>query len=118
LVIKARSYKVYAAWIGEKAARLKLNGSLLTPSPLSKLEELEMMRQTSQPDTPWKYRCTSVARCGAASTARRGLHRPTCPARDLLQRGWLPGTRLVQALQQIPGVVPVGLNRMPAGAVA
>lgn len=44
LSVPVRSYKVYAAWIGEKAARLKLNGSLLTPSPLSKLEELEMMR--------------------------------------------------------------------------
>jgi hypothetical protein len=44
LGIPVRSYKVYAAWIGEKAGRLKLNGHLLTPSPLSKLEELEMMR--------------------------------------------------------------------------
>ncbi len=43
LSVPVRSYKVYAAWIGEKAARLKLNGYLLTPSPLSKLEELEMM---------------------------------------------------------------------------
>ncbi len=39
-----RSYKVYAGWIGEKAARLKLNGRLLGRSPLSSLEELEMMR--------------------------------------------------------------------------
>jgi hypothetical protein len=44
LKVPVRSYKVYVAWIGEKAARLKLNGSLLTPSPLSKLEELEMLR--------------------------------------------------------------------------
>jgi hypothetical protein len=44
LSIPVRSYKVYAAWIGEKAARLKLNGHLLTRSPLSGLEELEMMR--------------------------------------------------------------------------
>jgi hypothetical protein len=48
LSVPARSYKVYAAWIGEKAARLKLNGSLLTPSPLRKLEELEMMRLASK----------------------------------------------------------------------
>jgi hypothetical protein len=44
LGIPVRSYKVCAAWLGEKAARLKLNGYLLSPSPLSKLEELEMMR--------------------------------------------------------------------------
>jgi hypothetical protein len=44
LGIPVRGYKVYAAWIGEKAARLKLNGHLLTRSPLSGLEELEMLR--------------------------------------------------------------------------
>ena len=42
--IPVRAYKVYAAWIGEKAARLKLNGYLLARSPLSGLEELEMLR--------------------------------------------------------------------------
>jgi hypothetical protein len=35
---------VYVGWIGEKAGRLKLNGRLLARSPLSSLEELEMMR--------------------------------------------------------------------------
>jgi hypothetical protein len=44
LGIPVRGYKVYAAWIGEKAARLKLNGHLLARSPLSSLEELEMLR--------------------------------------------------------------------------
>jgi hypothetical protein len=44
LGIPVRAYKVYAAWIGEKAARLKLNGYLLARSPLSGLEELEMLR--------------------------------------------------------------------------
>jgi hypothetical protein len=44
LGIPVRGYKVYAAWIGEKAARLKLNGRLLARSPLSGLEELEMLR--------------------------------------------------------------------------
>jgi hypothetical protein len=44
LGIPVRSYKVRAAWLGEKAARLKLNGRLLARSPLSGLEELEMMR--------------------------------------------------------------------------
>ena len=44
LGIPVRAYKVYAAWIGEKAARLKLNGRLLARSPLSSLEELEVLR--------------------------------------------------------------------------
>lgn len=44
LGVPVRAYKVYAGWIGEKAGRLKLNGRLLTRSPLSSLEELEMMR--------------------------------------------------------------------------
>jgi hypothetical protein len=44
LGIPVRTYKVYAAWIGEKAGRLKLNGRLFTRSPLSRLEELEILR--------------------------------------------------------------------------
>ena len=44
LGVPVRVYKVYAGWIGEKAGRLKLNGFLLGRSPLSDLEELEMMR--------------------------------------------------------------------------
>jgi hypothetical protein len=44
LGIPARRYKVGVAWAAEKAARLKLNGSLVSRSPLSNLEELEMMR--------------------------------------------------------------------------
>jgi hypothetical protein len=44
LGIPVRHYKIYAAWIGEKAGRLKLNGHLISRSPLSSLEELEMLR--------------------------------------------------------------------------
>lgn len=44
LDVPVRGYKTAAAWIGEKAARLKLNGRILSPSPLSDLEELEMLR--------------------------------------------------------------------------
>ena len=44
LGIPVRTYKVYAAWIGEKAGRLKFNGRLFTRSPLSRLEELELLR--------------------------------------------------------------------------
>jgi hypothetical protein len=44
LGLPVRRYKLSAAWAAEKAARLKLNGSLLARSPLSSLEELEMLR--------------------------------------------------------------------------
>jgi hypothetical protein len=44
LGVPVRSYKVWAAWAGEKAGRLKPNGHLTTRSPLSNLEELELLR--------------------------------------------------------------------------
>jgi hypothetical protein len=44
LNVPVRTYKVYAAWIGEKAGRLKPNGHLRTRSPVSNLEELELLR--------------------------------------------------------------------------
>jgi hypothetical protein len=43
LGIPVRAYKAYAGWLGEKVGRLKLNGHLLTRSPLSSLEELELL---------------------------------------------------------------------------
>ena len=44
LGIKVRGYKIFAAWAGEKAGRLKFNGHLLARSPLSNLEETEVLR--------------------------------------------------------------------------
>jgi hypothetical protein len=44
LGVPARTYKIYAGWIGEKAGRLKFNGRLRSRSPLSNLEELEKLR--------------------------------------------------------------------------
>ena len=44
LDVPVRQYKVIAAWVAEKAARGKLNGHVLTRSPLSTLVELEAMR--------------------------------------------------------------------------
>jgi hypothetical protein len=41
LGVPVRQYKVGAGWVAEKVGRLKLNGSLLTRSPLSSLVELE-----------------------------------------------------------------------------
>ncbi|MFJ8912561.1 hypothetical protein [Amycolatopsis sp. NPDC102389] len=44
LRVPVRHYKTAMAWAGEKAGRLKLNGRLVSRSPLSSLEELELMR--------------------------------------------------------------------------
>lgn len=44
LSVPVRRYKVWAAWAGEKAGRLKPNGHLVTRSALSNLEELEILR--------------------------------------------------------------------------
>jgi len=44
LGVPVRGYKVFAAWAGEKAGRVaKLNGHLLSRSPLSRLEETEIL---------------------------------------------------------------------------
>ena len=44
LHVRADRVKQLAAWAGEKAGRVKLNGHLLTRSPLSALEETELLR--------------------------------------------------------------------------
>jgi hypothetical protein len=44
LGVQVRGYKVLAAWAGERAGRLKFNGYLRTRSPLSDLEEAELLR--------------------------------------------------------------------------
>ena len=44
LGIRVRGYKVFAAWAGEKAGRLKLNGRLLSRSPLSDVVETEFLQ--------------------------------------------------------------------------
>jgi hypothetical protein len=44
LDVPIRQYKTWGAWIAERAGRLKLNGRLLTRSPLSRLLELEAIR--------------------------------------------------------------------------
>jgi hypothetical protein len=44
LGLPVREYKILVGWLLEKAARLKPNGHLVDRSPLSDLEELEIMR--------------------------------------------------------------------------
>jgi hypothetical protein len=43
LKVPVRHYKVWLGWLGEKAGRLKPNGRLLRPSPLSRVIGLEML---------------------------------------------------------------------------
>jgi hypothetical protein len=44
LGVPVRRYKVGLGWVGERIGRLKLNGYLVSRSPLSSLEELELLR--------------------------------------------------------------------------
>jgi hypothetical protein len=44
LDVPVRRYKTVLGWVAEKAGRLKPNGHLIERSPLSDLEELEVMR--------------------------------------------------------------------------
>lgn len=44
LGVAVRQYKAGLAWLSEKAARLKLNGRMVARSPLSLLEEVELLR--------------------------------------------------------------------------
>jgi hypothetical protein len=44
LNVPVRQYKVLLGWVAEKTGRFKPNGRLLDRSPLSSLEEFEMMR--------------------------------------------------------------------------
>lgn len=44
LNVSVRRYKTWSAWAVEKVSRLKLNGRVATRSPLSRLEELEILR--------------------------------------------------------------------------
>ena len=66
LGVPVRSYKVWAAWAGEKAGRLKPNGHLTTRSPLSNLEELEILRLGVEGKAP------AGARCGCSPTGTGG----------------------------------------------
>jgi hypothetical protein len=43
LGVPVRGYKVFGAWAGEKAGRLKFNGHLLTRSPLTEVVEAEIL---------------------------------------------------------------------------
>ncbi|HEY9408611.1 MAG TPA: hypothetical protein VIP77_03430 [Jiangellaceae bacterium] len=44
LDVPVRHYKVYGAWVLERLGRVKLNGRLLSRSPLSSLLEFEVLR--------------------------------------------------------------------------
>ena len=92
LGIKVRRYKVGAAWIGEKA-RLKFNGRLFARSPLSNLEELEMLRLGVEGKAagwrtcgPWRTR-TRGSTQGAWTSSSPGPGGRQMPLRT---SGWPP----------------------------
>jgi hypothetical protein len=58
LGIKVRRYKVGAAWIGEKAGRLKFNGHLFTGS------SLRTWKNWKSCGSAWKRRPRAGAPCG------------------------------------------------------
>ncbi|MEU1185694.1 hypothetical protein ABZ464_50425 [Streptomyces sp. NPDC005820] len=78
LGMPVRHYKVYGAWLGEKAARLKPNGRLLRRSGLAVLVELEAMRLGVQGKALlWRALLSASAREPRLETER---------LRELLQR--------------------------------
>jgi len=73
LGVPVRQYKAGAAWVAEKAGRLKLNGHLQTRSPLSSLEELELLRLGVEGKAAGC--CTGRPSRDAARVRRRGAPR-------------------------------------------
>ena len=71
LGVPVRQYKVALAWVAEKAGRLKPNGRLLERSPLSSLEELEVMRLGVEGKTAgWKTLLTMAEHDDRVDRAR------------------------------------------------
>src|SRR5215207_1625248 len=66
-----RQYKVYAGWVAERVGRLKLNGRLLSRSPLSRLVELELLRLGVEGKAAgWRTLKVVAAARGSPSTER------------------------------------------------
>ena len=80
LGIKVRRYKVGAAWIGEKAGRLKFNGRLFARSPLSNLEEPEMLRLGVEGKAAgWRTLRTLADTAPSAARSRSDRCHRSCP---------------------------------------
>lgn len=70
LGIQVRSYKVFAAWAGEKAGRLKLNGYLLTRSPSVISKKQSSSGSVSKAKPPGGGRSANSPTATADSTPR------------------------------------------------
>lgn len=71
LGVPVRQYKVYAGWVAERVGRLKLNGRLLSRSPLSRLVELELLRLGVEGKVAgWRTLKVVAAARGSPSTER------------------------------------------------
>ena len=95
LGVPVRSYKVWAAWAGEKAGRLKPNGHLTTRSLLSNLEELELLRLGVEGEAAgWRTVRVLADRDGRATLANWMSSSPGPAARPT---SWSkPGVRAAQ----------------------
>jgi hypothetical protein len=99
LGVPVRGYKVCAGWIGEKAGRLKLNGRLLARSPLSSLEELELLKLGVQGKAAgWRTLRALADRDGRLDSGRLDelMHRARRQA-DFLERSRAHAAELVIA---------------------
>ena len=119
LHIPVRSYKVYAAWIGEKVGRIKPNGRLRARSPLSNLEELEFLRLGVEGKAAgWRTLRVAADRDSralsrAAGRADRPRPPPGGPARRSTGRGRGSGHRRRSGRRELPGNRELTRPRFP-----
>lgn len=91
LGVRGDPVKLTGAWLAEKAGRLKLNGELLTYSPLSRLEELEILSLGVEGKAAmWRALSTAVA----GDARLRDFDFETLHERAAAQRGTLEDLRL------------------------
>jgi hypothetical protein len=100
LGLPVRQYKQVASWVGEKLARAKLNGHLLTRSPLSDLVEFEFIA------TAVLAKRAGFETLRAIAAADRRLDAPLldrCIAHADKQHDWLADARRAVAAEVFGG---------------
>ncbi|HEX4257763.1 MAG TPA: hypothetical protein VH089_21895 [Streptosporangiaceae bacterium] len=100
LGVPVRHYKTGAAWLGERVGRLKPNGRLRTRSPVSDLEELELLRVGVQGKAAaWRTLRELATRDARLSTAWLDelLDRARAQADQLEEFRVRAATRLIEA---------------------
>jgi hypothetical protein len=99
--------KTTLAWIAERTGRLKLNGRLLSYSPLSRVEELEALRLGVEGKLAlWR----ALKETRATDPRLKGIDLDELARRAEGQRDELESMRL-EAASQAFGTAPVGRKR-------